>query len=226
VQTSSCYVRGLSGSAARQEETTTTTTTTPATPPPTSSTTSLDQLEAAAGIRMKDRLLDRNTTTAAWAERKLLRSGTPPVGSRRRRAAIRTSEDMPFDQLPYQCFQEARKVLQEDRQEKLYAIRKEMAKIQKLEETPAEQVQGGEARKNMRLTSLRKQLEEYKILADINDPIVKRKFEDGFGECGLFLFYGSLGISGALSRVPSACRRSAIKAIRCECTVCCKSTAS
>ncbi|KAK7751696.1 mitochondrial 54S ribosomal protein YmL35 [Diatrype stigma] len=133
-------------------------------------------------IRMKERLLDRNTTTAHWAERKLVRLGTPPIGSRRRRAAIRTSQDLPFEQLPYQCFQEARAILAEDRQEKIAAIRKEVAKIRRLEETPADQVGGGERVKIMRLVSLRKQLERYKILADINDPIVKRRFEDGIGD--------------------------------------------
>lgn len=133
-------------------------------------------------MRMKLRLLDRETTTAHWAERKLVRMGTPPVGSRRRRAAIRTSENVPFEQLPYQCFQEARKILQEDRQEKIQAIAKELTKIKRLEATPADQVPGGERKKNLRLASLRKYLEELKILADINDPMVKRKFEDGLGD--------------------------------------------
>lgn len=114
--------------------------------------------------------------------------GTPPVGSRRRRAAIRTSENVPFEQLPYQCFQEARKILQEDRQEKIQAIAKELTKIKRLEATPADQVPGGERKKNLRLASLRKYLEELKILADINDPMVKRKFEDGLGKCLVFTF--------------------------------------
>lgn len=127
--------------------------------------------------------MDPNTTTAHWAERKLMRTGTPPIGSRRRRAAIRTSEDVPFEQLPYQCFQDARKILQEDRQEKLRALAKELAKIKRLEDTPADQVPGGQRKKDMRLTSLRKYIEELKILVDINDPMVKRRFEDGLGEC-------------------------------------------
>ena len=126
--------------------------------------------------------MDRTTTTAHWAERRLVRMGTPPIGSRRRRAALRTSQNLPFEKLPYQCFQEARRILQEDRAEKLEAIQREMSKIRRLEDTPADKIQGGEARKQMRLTSLRKQLHEYKILADINDPIVKRRFEDGLGK--------------------------------------------
>lgn len=127
--------------------------------------------------------MDRETTTAPWAERKLVRMGTPPVGSRRRRAALRTSDNVPFEQLPYQCFQEARKVLQEDRQQKIQQIAKELAKIKRLEDRPVDQVPGGERKKNLRLASLRKHVEELKILADVNDPVVKRKFEDGLGEC-------------------------------------------
>ncbi|KAL7625060.1 mitochondrial 54S ribosomal protein YmL35 [Parahypoxylon ruwenzoriense] len=159
-----------------------------AAPPPTPSTTSMAQLEAAAEAsgqaryRMRERLMDRETTTAHWAESKLVRLGTPPIGSRRRRAALRTSENVPFEQLPYQCFQEARKILQDDRQEKVQAIAKEMAKIKRLEDTPADQVPGGEKMKNIRLKSLRRYLEELKILADVNDPVVKRKFEDGLGD--------------------------------------------
>ncbi|KAH7033357.1 ribosomal protein YmL35 [Microdochium trichocladiopsis] len=127
-------------------------------------------------------LLDRNTTTAGWAEKRLYQKGTHPIGSRRRRAAIRTSENVPFEQLPYQCFQEARKILQADRAEKIKAIAAELDKIKRLEEVPAEKYNGGQAKKNLRLTSLRKHVEELKILADINDPLVKRKFEDGLGD--------------------------------------------
>ncbi|KAI1390997.1 uncharacterized protein F4822DRAFT_395107 [Hypoxylon trugodes] len=201
IQTTTQFSRSFSRSAPRQDEGPTST---PPPPPPTSSTTSINQLEAAAKanadakekeaekIRMQERLMDRETTTAHWAERKLLRMGTPPVGSRRRRAALRTSENVPFEQLPYQCFQEARKILQEDRKQKLEAIAKEVAKIKKLEETPADQVPGGEHKKNMRLTSLRNYLEKLKILADANDPMVKRKFEDGQGTfCNFFLFIRS-----------------------------------
>ncbi|KAI5865490.1 phosphatidylethanolamine-binding protein [Durotheca rogersii] len=131
---------------------------------------------------MQDRLMDRETTTAHWAEGKLARLGTPPIGSRRRRAALRTSDNVPFEQLPYQCFQEARRVLQEDRRQKLQAIADELAKIKRLEDTPADQLPGGEAKKTRRLESMRKYLEELKILADVNDPLVKRRFEDGMGD--------------------------------------------
>ncbi|KAI1350245.1 ribosomal protein YmL35 [Xylaria sp. FL0043] len=192
LQTSTSFARSFSRTSSRQDEvppTTTTAPTTGATPaPPSSSATSMNQLDAAAAdaesnkVRMKERLLDPNTTTAHWAERKLMRTGTPPIGSRRRRAAIRSSQNVPFEMLPYQCFQEARKVLQEDRQEKLQALAKELAKIKRLEDTPADQVPGGQRKKDLRLKSLRKFVEELKILVDINDPVVKRRFEDGLGD--------------------------------------------
>ncbi|KAI8951442.1 ribosomal protein YmL35 [Xylaria longipes] len=191
-QTSASLARSFSITSARQDEVppTTTTTTATATAPATSSTSTAPSTNAtpaaaaaeSAKPRMRVRLMDPNTTTAHWAERKLMRVGTPPVGSRRRRAALRSSENVPFEQLPYQCFQEARKILQEDRQEKLQALAKELAKVKRLEDTPADQVPGGQRKKDMRLESLRKYVEELKILVDINDPIVKRRFEDGLGD--------------------------------------------
>ena len=94
---------------------------------------------------------------------------------------MQTSENVPFELMPYQCFQEARRVLQEDRKEKLQALSLEIARVKRLEETPADQLPGGEVKKNMRLRSMKKWVEELKILVDINDPIVKRRFEDGLG---------------------------------------------
>ncbi|KAI0021901.1 ribosomal protein YmL35 [Xylariomycetidae sp. FL0641] len=192
-QTSAQFARSFTRSAPRRDEVNNDTTTTSATPPtpppppPASSPSSMEQLESSAAAeaerkRMQERLLDPDTTTAHWAERKLVRMGTPPVGSRRRRAALRTSENLPFEQLPYQAFQEARAILLEDRKEKLEALSKEIAKLQRLENRPADEVPGGERMKNMRLTSLRKHIQYLKIQADINDPTVKRKFEDGFGD--------------------------------------------
>jgi large subunit ribosomal protein L35 len=94
--------------------------------------------------------------------------------------AISTSADIPFEQLPYQCFQEARKVLAKSREEKVKAVELQRGRITRLlEQDPA--VSGGEAAKQIRLTSMRKQLEELKISADINDPMVKKRFEDGLG---------------------------------------------
>ncbi|ORY71956.1 phosphatidylethanolamine-binding protein [Pseudomassariella vexata] len=170
IQTSSLAIRSFSQSVARRDETTTTTT-----PPSEVPSSSAEQPKAR-------KRLDPETTTEYWSERKLSRMGTPPVGSRRRRAAIKTSENIPFEQLPYQCFQEARNILQQDRKEKLEDIVAELAKIRRLEATPADQLPGGERKKNLRLASLRKYVEELKILADINDPVVKRRFEDGLGD--------------------------------------------
>lgn len=125
--------------------------------------------------------MDPNTTTLPWAEKKLLKKGIDPIGSRRRRAAIRQTLSIPFEQLPYHCFQEARKLLAEDREQKLDGIRKAYQKLKTAEAQPAESYRGGEDYKFKRLRSLRKHLEYLKVQADMNDPAVKRKFEDGFG---------------------------------------------
>jgi large subunit ribosomal protein L35 len=130
--------------------------------------------------------LDPQTVENKKQERRLLRrEHVQPVGSRRRRAALRRSglqqaAEIPFEQLPYQCFQEARKVLLEDRQEKIKEIQTQQLRIRNLtEQDPA--VCGGSHAKEVRLQSMRKHLHELVILADINDPVVKRKFEDGQG---------------------------------------------
>jgi len=103
-----------------------------------------------------------------------------PIGSRRRRAALQAGEQFPFEQLPYQCFQEARKVLQVDRAEKLKQIEAQRAKLQRL--MAADTQPQNEASKERRMKSMAEHLEELKVWADINDPVVKRRFEDGKGE--------------------------------------------
>ncbi|SPO06877.1 related to ribosomal protein YmL35 of the large subunit, mitochondrial [Cephalotrichum gorgonifer] len=113
------------------------------------------------------------------AERELAKSGTPPVGSRRRRAALRAGANIPFEQLPYQCFQEALAVIRADRDEKVAAIKAELFKIARLEAIEGEE---GAERRALRIASLKKHVESLKILADINDPLVKRRFEDGLGD--------------------------------------------
>ena len=123
--------------------------------------------------------LDPNTVLGWKAEQALTKAGTPPVGSRRRRAALRGAANLPFEQLPYQCFQEALAVIRADREAKVGAIRTELAKIARLEGITEEE---GKARRELRIKSLRKHVEELKILADINDPLVKKRFEDGLGE--------------------------------------------
>jgi len=110
-----------------------------------------------------------------------LKSGISPIGSRRRRAALQNSQNIPFEQLPYQCFQEARKVLLADRKEKLKEIERQRERIAKLRATPAEEA-GGERAKQSRLKTFESDLERLKILADVNDPLVKKRFEDGQGD--------------------------------------------
>lgn len=114
-------------------------------------------------------------------ERQLIRNqGILPIGSRRRRAALATSPNIQFHLLPYQCFQEARAFLQEDRQEKREQIQLYRGRIEQLQAKDV--APQDEATKEKRLADMRRKLEATKILADINDPIVKRKFEDGVGE--------------------------------------------
>ncbi|KAK3378208.1 phosphatidylethanolamine-binding protein [Podospora didyma] len=117
-----------------------------------------------------------------WTEEQLTSLLSPEHGSRRRRAALATSGNIPFEQLPYQCFQEARKILSLDREEKVAQIAAETAKIKRLEAADPSTMRGGEPYKQKRLESLRKHVEELKVLADINDPSVKRRFEDGMGD--------------------------------------------
>ncbi|KAI6869130.1 PEBP-like protein [Hortaea werneckii] len=124
---------------------------------------------------------DPNTVSTRSGERQLLREqGLQPIGSRRRRAAIATTSSIPFSQLPYQCFQEARSFLQEDRKEKLQQIQQQRDRIERLKAKQC--APQDEAHKELRLTSMRRRLDELKILADINDPMVKRRFEDGAGD--------------------------------------------
>lgn len=129
--------------------------------------------------------LDPNLVSTRREERILQRSGISPIGSRRRRAALQGSANIPFEQLPYQCFQEARKVLQDDRAEKIRQIEVQRARIERLKEQVVSGP-GAEAMKKHRLESMRRHLEHMKILADINDPLVKKKFEDGEGKPLLF----------------------------------------
>ncbi len=106
--------------------------------------------------------------------------GVQPIGSRRRRAALQSSDNVPFEQMPYQCFQEARKVLQTDREEKLAQIAEMRKRIAHWQDVSAAD-QGGEFAKRGKLVRMHKHLEELKILADINDPVIKKRFEDGEG---------------------------------------------
>lgn len=130
---------------------------------------------------MKARWMDPNTTIMAWAEKKLLKRGINPVGSRRRRAAVSQTLNIPFEQLPYHCFQEARQLLAEDRAEKKDAIMKAYQRLNNVIAMPVETYRGRAAYKEKVVASLRARLEYLKVQADMNDPAVKRRFEDGFG---------------------------------------------
>lgn len=124
--------------------------------------------------------LDPNTVLPEF-EAELIKAGKMPIGSRRRRVAMRTTGDLPFEHLPYQAFQEARKILSADRETKLAQITKELNKISLLEARDASEIKGGQKMKDVKLGSLRRYVDELKILTDINDPVVKKRFEDGLG---------------------------------------------
>ncbi|KUI60082.1 54S ribosomal protein L35, mitochondrial [Cytospora mali] len=179
---SAAAARFFSNSTSRRDVEPTTSTSTPSPAADAQAAHDLANATTSGPNPMKEQWMNPNTTTLLWAERKLLKQGIEPIGSRRRRAAVRQSPNIPFEQLPYHCFQEARKVLGEDRAEKLKAIRETSEEIKKLEARPADIYRAGEYHKQKKLNSLRRHLEYLKIQADINDPAVKRKWEDGHGD--------------------------------------------
>ncbi len=153
----------------------------------------------------------RNPFTASTpaAEKQLAQQKQRPIGSRRRRAALSSTTQIPFTQLPYQAFQEARAFLQEDRREKLEAIGLQRVKIARLQDRVVVGEQNGEVErrkqreKDNRVRSMGRRLEEMKVMADINDPMVKKRFEDGQGRhltvvirgrvrCNLLIVYGTI----------------------------------
>lgn len=72
-------------------------------------------------------------------------------------------------------------MLKADREEKMKEIQTERLRIINLETRDAASVNGGEPEKQRRLKDMRKHLEWLKIQADINDPLIKKRFEDGEG---------------------------------------------
>lgn len=155
-------------------------------PPPPAPATAQAQSNEKPEYMKKWGRLDPDKVEDKRTERRLIRrEGIQPIGSRRRRAAIRRTAlrdtpQVPFEQLPYQCFQEARKFLLEDRQEKLKQIETQSLRLKNLmEQDPA--VSGGQEAKETRIRSMKAHLNELVILADINDPMVKKRFEDGLG---------------------------------------------
>ncbi|KAF3009799.1 hypothetical protein E8E13_010091 [Curvularia kusanoi] len=174
--------RMLSSSAAAREEVQTqpAAASTQSPPPPQSVSTAAAEVPE---YMQKWGTLDPEMVENKKQERRLIRrEGLQPVGSRRRRAALRLSairktEEVPFEQLPYQCFQEARKFLQEDRLEKLKDIKTQQQRIQAVAASNA-----SEQAKRDRIAHMKLHLNDLIIAADINDPMVKRKFEDGQGD--------------------------------------------
>ena len=67
-----------------------------------------------------------------------------------------------------------------DREEKLKEIESVRQKLSRLQALSAEEA-GGEQSRKSRIVALELRLGRLKILADINDPIVKRRFEVGLG---------------------------------------------
>ena len=72
-------------------------------------------------------------------------------------------------------------MLQEDRESKLAQIAEMRKRIAHWQNVPAADC-GGEYAKKGKLVGMHKYLEELKILADINDPLIKKRFEDGEGK--------------------------------------------
>jgi large subunit ribosomal protein L35 len=138
-------------------------------------------VEAVAEPTAEKPKYDPETVTSIKGEKALMRGGIVPIGSRRRRAAIKSSDNLPFEQLPYLCFQEALKVLREDREEKLKLIATERLRISNVQSRDVSTFRGGQLEKETKLASMRRYLEWLKIQADINDPLIKKRFEDGEG---------------------------------------------
>ncbi|KAK5010927.1 hypothetical protein LTR28_006863 [Elasticomyces elasticus] len=140
-------------------------------PPPPPPPASTDRLEDASSLNPENVFTRRE-------ERKLVRTQKiNPVSSRRRRAALQSTDSVPFEQLPYQCFQEARKILIADRAEKIKQIEVQRERIARVKDNE----NMNETAKKQKLDSMNRHLAELKIWADINDPIVKKTFEDGKG---------------------------------------------
>jgi large subunit ribosomal protein L35 len=117
-----------------------------------------------------------NLVYTTRSERKLIETQNEyPIGSRRRRAALATSTNIPFSELPYQCFQEARKILQSDRAEKVREIQTLRERVAKLEVE-------GTLTEQLKVKDMKDRIEKLKVWADINDPLVKKRFEDGLGK--------------------------------------------
>lgn len=128
------------------------------------------------------RRLDPLKVSTPRSERRLFRLQSQlPIGSRRRRAALASTTEIPFSQLPYQCFQEARQFLAADREARLAEIRVQQQRLERLRsKVIVDELEA--AKRDKKLQDMRQRLEREKIWADINDPMVKKRFEDGMGD--------------------------------------------
>jgi hypothetical protein len=128
--------------------------------------------------------LDPENIAAGGPEQKLDTQDIRSISSRRRRAAIESSPGHSFEQLPYQCFQEARLILAENRAEIVKKVDKQRERIARLvKQDPA--LCGGERVKRDSLRGMQRALDKLKIQADIHDPRVKMTFEDGLGRISI-----------------------------------------
>ncbi|UNI19467.1 mitochondrial 54S ribosomal protein YmL35 [Purpureocillium takamizusanense] len=155
-------------------------------PPPSSSSPSSSSLSFSTTAAAEPSPLDLDPDTVLpQFEAPLIKAGKMPIGSRRRRVALRSTMGgvaLPFEQLPYQAFQEARAILAADRADKLAQIGSQLGRIARLEAADPAAMRGGQRMRDTRLASLRRHVDRLKILADANDPLVKKRFEDGLGD--------------------------------------------
>ena len=70
-----------------------------------------------------------------------------------------------------------------DREEKLKQIEVQRARLNRIKALKVEPQD--EHSKERRIHSMTEHLEELKIFADINDPVVKKRFEDDYGQYNL-----------------------------------------
>jgi large subunit ribosomal protein L35 len=146
-----------------------------------SSTTRSFEPETQSTESTEQSVLDPQTVYTHKQERLLWKNQRRrPIGSRRKRVAMATGAGLAFEQLPYQCFQDARKILADDRNELLDKIKAQSERIDKLKE---QQGQSQEVDSNSRvLRSLAKHVEQLTLEADGRDPVILKTFEDGKGK--------------------------------------------
>ena len=77
-------------------------------------------------------------------------------------------------------------MLAEDREEKIRKIEEERRRIAEVESKDASEL-GGEHVKKGKLVLMNKYLSQLKVLADVNDPMIKKRFEDGLGKCRMLV---------------------------------------